>query len=237
MRISSRQNNELRELEIIPNVNFYAEGSCLIKLGNTHVNCCATVEENVPFFLRGKNEGWLTAEYSMLPRATFNRNKREASQGKITGRTAEIQRLIGRSLRAAIDFKLLGERQIIIDCDVIQADGGTRTAAITGGFIALKLAIERLMIDKKITVNPIINQIAAISCGIVDGYPMLDLDYVEDSNCMVDGNFVMNEKREFIEIQSSAEGRAFTNHQFNEMLDYAAAGIDKLLALQNGLFN
>ena len=190
LRPSGRKNNEMREIQFCSNYIGNAEGSCLVKFGDTHVLCTASVEEKVPIFMKNSGKGWVTAEYGMLPRSTHTRTSREASRGKQSGRTLEIQRLIGRSLRSIIDLKLLGERQIIIDCDVIQADGGTRTASITGGWVALSCAINRLLYTNKLKTNPIINQICAISCGIWKGFPILDLDYSEDSTAEVDSNFV-----------------------------------------------
>ncbi len=232
MRNSGRQNNELRTISIDIGVNAYAEGSCFIKFGNTQVLCTASIDETVPPFLRGRGKGWITAEYGMLPRSTHNRSKREASNGKQSGRTHEIQRLIGRSLRAAIDLESVGERQILIDCDVIQADGGTRTAAITGGYVALYLAIKKLVHNGLIYKNPIINQVAAVSCGIVDGFPILDLDYNEDSNAEIDANFVMDSAGGLIEVQASAEQNTFSVMQFNEMIKLAQQGTEILFNIQ-----
>ena len=206
MRNNNRKKDEIREIKITKEYIKYPEGSVLIELGNTKVICNATVEEKVPPFLKGSSKGWITSEYSMLPRATNTRTKRESSNGKLTGRTMEIQRLIGRSLRAAIDLKKLGERTIMIDCDVIQADGGTRTAAITGGYLALELAVNKLLDSGKITENPIVSKIAAISVGIVDGEVLLDLEYEEDSRAEVDMNIIMNDRGEFVEIQGTGEG-------------------------------
>ena len=206
---NNRKKDEIREIRISKEYIKYPEGSVLIELGNTKVICNATVEEKVPPFLKGSSKGWITAEYSMLPRATNTRTKRESSNGKLTGRTMEIQRLIGRSLRAAIDLKKLGERTIMIDCDVIQADGGTRTAAITGGYLALELAVNKLLDSGKITENPIVSKIAAISVGIVDGEVLLDLEYEEDSRAEVDMNIIMNDRGEFVEIQGTGEGKTF----------------------------
>jgi ribonuclease PH len=232
VRNSGRQNNELRTISIDIGVNAYAEGSCFIKFGNTQVLCTASIDETVPPFLRGRGKGWITAEYGMLPRSTHNRSKREASNGKQSGRTHEIQRLIGRSLRAAIDLESVGERQILIDCDVIQADGGTRTAAITGGYVALYLAIKKLVHNGLIYKNPIINQVAAVSCGIVDGFPILDLDYNEDSNAEIDANFVMDSAGGLIEVQASAEQNTFSVMQFNEMIKLAQQGTEILFNIQ-----
>ena len=194
IRPSGREQNELRNIEFIPNFTKHAEGSCLVKYGDTHVICTASIEEKVPIFLRNSGKGWITAEYGMLPRSTHTRSNREASRGKQAGRTLEIQRLIGRSLRSIIDLKVLGERQIIIDCDVIQADGGTRTASISGGWIALSNAVNKLLNSNKIKSNPIISQICAISCGVWNGFSILDLDYSEDSSAEIDTNFVFNKK-------------------------------------------
>ena len=233
MRPSGRKFNQLREISIETSVLKYAEGSCLIKFGNTHVMCSASLDDSVPRFLKGKGNGWITAEYGMLPRSTKDRMNREASNGKQGGRTLEIQRLIGRSMRAAVDLKALGERQIYIDCDVINADGGTRTAAITGSYIATHLAI-RFMMEKKITrTNPLINQVAAISCGIYKGNAVIDLDYAEDSTAEVDANFVFNQKGNLIEIQGTGEESDFTTEQLLEMLKLASKGCSELFRLQN----
>ncbi len=204
----------------------------LVRFGDTHVLCTASVEESVPSFLRGKGQGWVTAEYGMLPRATHTRSPREAAKGKQSGRTQEIQRLIGRSLRAVTDLKALGERTVTIDCDVLQADGGTRTASITGGYVALADACDRLIGRKAIAANPLHGQIAAISVGIFGGVPVLDLDYAEDSNAETDMNVVMNNGGGFVEIQGTAEGHAFRRHELDAMLNLAASGIGRLFALQ-----
>ncbi|NRB11156.1 MAG: ribonuclease PH [Rickettsiaceae bacterium] len=233
MRPSKRKNNQLRELSIEPNILNNAAGSCLIKFGNTHVICSASMEDNVPRFLRGQNKGWLSAEYAMLPCSTNNRIKREATHGKQTGRTLEIQRLIGRSLRAAIDLDLLGERQILIDCDVINADGGTRTAAITGSYVALHLAISSLLHRGIIRKNPLTTQIAAISCGIYKNEAIVDLDYIEDSNAEVDANFVLNSNGNIIEIQATGEDGDFSTEQLMEMITLAKNCANKLFKLQN----
>ncbi len=233
MRPSKRKNNQIREISIEPNILLNPEGSCLIKCGNTHVICSASVDESVPRFLRGKNSGWVTAEYGMLPRSTDSRMRRESANGKQSGRTLEIQRLIGRSMRAAVDLKILGEKQIIIDCDVINADGGTRTAAITGSYVALHLAI-RSLIDKKILRhNPLISQISAISCGIYKGQVITDLDYIEDSNAEVDANFVFNQKGNLVEIQGTGEEGDFTTGQLMEMLKLASESASQLFKIQN----
>lgn len=233
MRLDNRKNNQIRavSIELSPLIN--AEGSCLIKIGNTHVMCSATFENNVPPFLRGQNQGWITAEYGMLPSSTNQRMKREAAQGKQSGRTQEIQRLIGRSMRSIIDLKMLGEHQIIIDCDVVNADGGTRTAAITGSYIALHLAIRSLMKKRILKVNPLITQIAAISCGIYKGNAIVDLDYLEDSNAEVDSNFVFAGNGNLIEIQGTAEQKSFSEEQLIEMLRLARSATSELLKLQN----
>ena len=229
---NNRSNTELRPIEIIPNYINNADGSCLIKFGNTHVICTASYEDKVPRWLRGSGKGWVTAEYGMLPRSTNERMRREASAGKIGGRTSEIQRLIGRSLRASIDLSLLGENLITIDCDVIQADGGTRTASITGGFIALKQCIKILQDKKLINTNPIKNHVAAISCGIVGGETLVDLDYKEDSGADVDANFVINEKNEIIELQLTGEQTTCSEEQLNEMLKYSKQSIQLLIQKQ-----
>ncbi len=228
---NNRKKDEIREIRISKEYIKYPEGSVLIELGNTKVICNATVEEKVPPFLKGSSKGWITAEYSMLPRATNTRTKRESSNGKLTGRTMEIQRLIGRSLRAAIDLKKLGERTIMIDCDVIQADGGTRTAAITGGYLALELAVNKLLDSGKITENPIVSKIAAISVGIVDGEVLLDLEYEEDSIAEVDMNIIMNDRGEFVEIQGTGEGKTFNLKELNSLLEITRNAFDKLFTL------
>ena len=228
---NNRKKDEIREIRISKEYIKYPEGSVLIELGNTKVICNATVEEKVPPFLKGSSKGWITAEYSMLPRATNTRTKRESSNGKLTGRTMEIQRLIGRSLRAAIDLKKLGERTIMIDCDVIQADGGTRTAAITGGYLALELAVNKLLVSGKITENPIVSKIAAISVGIVDGEVLLDLEYEEDSRAEVDMNIIMNDRGEFVEIQGTGEGKTFNLKELNSLLEITRNAFDKLFTL------
>lgn len=233
MRAFKRGNNQLRNITIEPSSLLNADGSCLIKFGNTHVMCSATYETTLPPFLRGQGQGWITAEYGMLPTSTNLRIKREAAQGKQSGRTLEIQRLIGRSIRASTDLKILGERQFIIDCDVINADGGTRTAAITGSYIALHLAIQSLMAKKIIKTNPLITQVAAISCGIYKGQAIVDLDYIEDSNAEVDANFVFAANGNLIEIQSTAEKEPFSEEQFSEMLKLARNAVSKLFNIQN----
>ncbi|SMC28564.1 ribonuclease PH [Andreprevotia lacus DSM 23236] len=232
MRPSGRTPAQLRPVRITRNYTCHAEGSVLIEFGNTKVLCTASVEENVPPFLKGKGQGWVTAEYGMLPRSTNSRMKREAAQGKQSGRTQEIQRLIGRSLRAVVDMKALGERQIVLDCDVIQADGGTRTASITGAFVALTDAINGLIAAGKLAASPIREHVAAISVGVVGSTPVLDLDYVEDSDCETDMNVVMTASGRFIEIQGTAEGEPFSRAEMNALLDLADAGIRELIVLQ-----
>ena len=230
MRPSGRQINEMRAVSIETGVNRHAEGSCLIKMGETHVLCTATIDEKVPSFMKNSGLGWVTAEYGMLPRATNTRMRREAKNGQ-SGRTQEIQRLIGRSLRAGVDRVALGERQIVVDCDVIQADGGTRCASITGGWVALKLAVNKLMAARLITSDPLIAPVSAISCGIYAGQALLDLDYPEDSEAGVDGNFVVTDGR-LIEVQMSAEGATFTREQMDALLDLALEGNAALAAMQ-----
>ena len=232
MRPSGRTSNQLRPIQITRNFTNYAEGSVLIEMGETRVLCTASIEAGVPRFLKGKKQGWLTAEYGMLPRATHTRNNREAARGKQSGRTQEIQRLIGRSLRAAIDLNLLGEFTIHIDCDVLQADGGTRTASISGGCIALVDAINQLIRTKKIKTNPIKHMIGAVSVGIYKGTPVLDLDYPEDSVAETDMNIVMNEENGFIEIQGTAEGATFTQQELSEMMSLGQQGIKEIIEAQ-----
>lgn len=232
MRPSARALDEMRPLDIEVGFTKHAEGSCLIKMGETHVLCTASLEERVPPFLRNSGQGWVTAEYGMLPRATHTRGRREAAAGKQSGRTQEIQRLIGRALRAGIDRQALGERQITVDCDVIQADGGTRCASITGGWIALRIAVNKLLKSGAVTSDPIIDHVAAISCGIYAGQPVLDLDYAEDSQAGTDGNFVMTGAGGLIEMQASAEGATFSRGQFNELMDLAEKGAAELVAAQ-----
>jgi ribonuclease PH len=231
-RPSARNPEQLRPIRIQRQFTKHAEGSVLISFGDTQVLCTASVENRVPGFLRGKGEGWITAEYGMLPRSTHERMNREASSGKQGGRTLEIQRLIGRALRNCIDRKKLGERTITLDCDVIQADGGTRTAAITGAYVALCDAINGCMGKGLITVNPIIGQVAAVSVGVYQGVPVLDLDYAEDSQCDTDMNVVMDGNGGFIELQGTAEGAAFSREHLNALLALAESGIGELLALQ-----
>ncbi len=231
-RPSSRALNQLREVEIIRHYTKHAEGSVLVKFGDTHVLCTASVEEKVPGFLKGKGQGWVTAEYGMLPRSTGSRMDREAAKGKQSGRTQEIQRLIGRSLRAIIDLQKLGERSIQIDCDVIQADGGTRTASITGAYVALHDAITKLLKSGKLSESPLKDSVAAISVGVYQGSPVLDLDYIEDSGCDTDMNVVMTGKGGFVEVQGTAEGEPFARDAMDAMLDLARVGIEQLTSLQ-----
>lgn len=232
MRQSNRQKSEIRPLKITRNYTKYAEGSVLIELGETKVLCNATLEEGVPRFLKGKNQGWITAEYSMLPRATHSRTQREAAKGKQTGRTMEIQRLIGRSLRAAVDLNLLGEKTITLDCDVIQADGGTRTAAITGACVALYDALANAVESKKLKVNPFKQFIAAISVGIIDKTVLCDLEYSEDSIAETDMNVIMNDKDEMIEIQGTAEAAPFSYDELLALVDCAKNGIHQMIKAQ-----
>ncbi|MEQ1638430.1 MAG: ribonuclease PH [Methylococcales bacterium] len=232
MRPSGRNPDQLREIQFTCGFTKHAEGSVLVEFGDTRVLCTASVDNSVPRFLKGKGEGWVTAEYGMLPRSTHTRMYREAGQGKQGGRTLEIQRLIGRSLRAAVDLTALGENTITIDCDVLQADGGTRTAAITGGFVALTLAIETMLKTKKIKKNPLHGQVASVSVGIYKGVPILDLDYAEDSQAETDMNVVMNDAGAFIEVQGTAEGHAFRKEELDAMLALASGGIKDLLAKQ-----
>ncbi len=237
MRSYNRKNCELRPITFETNYVKYAEGSVLVSFGNTKVICNATVEEKVASWLKGKGKGWVTAEYALLPRSTSERNQREAARGKQTGRTIEIQRLIGRSLRSCVDLEKLGERNIIIDCDVIQADGGTRTAAISGAFLALRLAVEKLVAKEIIKENPIIKNIAAVSVGIVNGVTLLDLDYSEDFSADVDMNIVMTDLGEFIEIQGTGEESTFTHSELLELLEYGEKGIKEIVEIQNNAFN
>ena len=232
MRPSGRDVSEMRAVSIETGVTKHAEGSCLIRMGDTHVLCTATIEDRVPPFIKGTGLGWVTAEYGMLPRATNTRMRREASAGKQGGRTVEIQRLIGRSLRAGIDRVALGERQITVDCDVLQADGGTRCASISGGWVALRMAVNKLMKAGDVISDPILDPVAAISCGIYAGQPVLDLDYPEDSEAGVDGNFVMTGSGRLIEVQMSAEGSTFSRDQMDVLLGLAAKGTEQLVAAQ-----
>ncbi len=232
MRPSQRQADQLRQVRLTCNFTRHAEGSVLIEMGDTRVLCTASVEEHLPPFLRGKGQGWVTAEYGMLPRSTHTRSSREAAKGKQTGRTQEIQRLIGRSLRAVTDLKALGERQITLDCEVLQADGGTRCASITGAWVALYQACEKLVQAGKLPANPVRDHVAAVSVGIYKGTPVLDLDYPEDSDCDTDMNVVMTGAGGIVEIQGTAEGEPFTRPQMNTLTDLAEAGIRQLIAAQ-----
>ncbi len=232
MRLSARALNQARPITIETNIMLNAQGSCLVKIGNTHILCSATVEEVLPPFLKGQKQGWVTAEYSMLPGSSSPRVRREVIKGQ-SGRTQEIQRLISRSMRAAIDLKALGERQILIDCDVINADGGTRTASITGGYVAMSLAVSKLIEQRILKVNPIYCQVAAISCGIHNGEIVVDLDYQEDRTAEIDANFVFKAPGEIIEIQATAEKNSFTDRQLNEMLKLAQLNIKHIFAIQN----
>jgi ribonuclease PH len=232
MRPSERQPNILRAVTLETGVNRYAEGSCLVSFGHTKVLVTASLEEGVPGFLRGRGEGWVTAEYGMLPRATHTRGRREAAQGKQSGRTQEIQRLIGRSLRAVVDLKALGERQISIDCDVIQADGGTRTASVTGAWVALRLATRYMLEEGLVAKDPILDQVAAVSCGVFSGTPVLDLDYEEDSNAEADANFVLTGTGDIVEIQATGEKRGFSEAEFESLFSLARKGIGELCVLQ-----
>ncbi len=232
MRPSARTPDALRAVSLETGVNRYAEGSCLVTFGHTKVLVTASLEEGVPGFLRGKGQGWVTAEYGMLPRATHTRGRREAAQGKQSGRTQEIQRLIGRSLRAVTDLKALGERQISVDCDVVQADGGTRTAAITGAWVALRLATRYLMTEGLIKTDPILDVVAAISCGVHQDVPVLDLDYEEDSNAEADANFVLTGQGQIVEIQATGEKRGFSQAEFDSLFGLARKGIGELITLQ-----
>ena len=232
MRPSHRAADETRSIQITRQFTRYAEGSVLMEFGDTRVICTASVEERVPPFLKGKGRGWVTAEYGMLPRATHTRSSREASRGRQDGRTMEIQRLIGRALRSVMDLEALGERTVTLDCDVIQADGGTRTAAITGGFVALADAVRYLLEHKKLRKNPLHGQVASVSVGIYQGVPVLDLDYAEDSEAETDMNVVMNDAGAFVELQGTAEGHAFRMEELQAMLELARGGIDHLLRKQ-----
>ncbi len=232
MRSRGRENDALREITFELNYTRYAEGSVLCSFGQTKVLCNATIEESVPPFLMGAGKGWVTAEYSLLPRSTHTRTRREAKQGRQGGRTLEIQRLIGRSLRGVVDMKKLGERTILIDCDVLQADGGTRTASITGAYVALQLAIDKMLKQGVIKHNPLVDQVAAVSAGIVNGTPLLDLDYSEDSEAEVDLNLVMTGDGNIVEIQGTGEKRGYSREELNAMVELGAAGIEKLNRLQ-----
>lgn len=232
MRPSKRQPDELRRVSIERAVSLHAEGSCFIKFGNTHVLCTASLEERVPPWLKGQQRGWVTAEYAMLPRATSERTRREVTRGSPSGRTQEIQRLIGRALRAGVDRVALGERQIVIDCDVIQADGGTRCASITGGWVALRLAVNKMLKAGVITSDPLVDHVAAVSCGIYAGQPVVDLDYAEDSEAGTDGNFILTGRGRLVEVQMSAEGSTFSRDEMAKLLDLAEGGIGQLIAAQ-----
>ena len=234
MRPSGRQLDQLRDIQITRNYTKHAEGSVLIECGDTKVLCNASVEERVPGFLKGQGSGWITAEYGMLPRSTSSRMRREASNGKQGGRTMEIQRLIGRALRACVDMQKLGERTITLDCDVIQADGGTRTASISGAYVALADAIQNLIEQKQLSENPLKCQVAAISVGVYQGTPVLDLDYAEDCSAETDMNIVMDSNGGFIEVQGTAEGEAFSMQHLNDMLELARQGIDDIFRIQRG---
>jgi ribonuclease PH len=233
MRPSGREPDELRPVVFTPDFTKHAEGSVLAEFGDTRVLCTASVEGRVPPWMRGAGRGWVTGEYGMLPRATHSRSGREAARGKQGGRTQEIQRLIGRSLRAATDLEALGERTVTLDCDVLQADGGTRTAAISGAYVALVVAMQRLCKESKLKTNPVHGQIAAVSVGVYDGIAVLDLDYAEDSQAETDMNVVMNEAGRFIEVQGTAEGHAFTREEFDAMLELASGGINTVIEAQN----
>ncbi|HLO77725.1 MAG TPA: ribonuclease PH [Magnetospirillum sp.] len=232
MRPSGRAFDQLRSISLEPGFAKYAEGSCLARFGDTHVLCTASVEEKVPSFLRNTGKGWVTAEYGMLPRSTHSRTDREAAKGKQSGRTQEIQRLIGRSLRAVTDLTAMGEMQIKIDCDVLQADGGTRTASITGAYVALHLAFQKLVTAGKLSAIPLIDHLAAVSCGIFDGTPVLDLDYAEDSSAQADSNFVLTGSGGIVEVQGTAEERPFSRDQFQTLLALAEKGVSELVAAQ-----
>ena len=232
MRPSGRELIQMRAVSIKTGFTKHAEGSCLIKMGETHVLCTASIEPRVPSFIKGSGLGWVTAEYGMLPRATNTRMRREAAAGKQGGRTVEIQRLIGRALRAGVDRVALGERQITVDCDVLQADGGTRCASITGGWVALRLAVNKLMKAGDVTMDPLIDPVAAVSCGIYAGQTVLDLDYPEDSEAGVDGNFIMTGSGKLIEVQMSAEGSVFSREQMNQLMDLAEKGTSELVEMQ-----
>ena len=233
MRPSGREPDQMRPVIFTPNFTKHAEGSVLAEFGDTRVLCTASVENRVPPWMRGAGHGWVTGEYGMLPRATHSRSSREAARGKQGGRTMEIQRLIGRSLRAVTDLDALGERTVTLDCDVLQADGGTRTAAISGAYVALLIAMQKLCKDRKLKTNPVNGQIAAVSVGIYRGAPVLDLDYEEDSQAETDMNVVMNEAGRFVEVQGTAEGHAFTREEFDTLLEMASAGVSEIIEAQN----
>ena len=228
----NRNINQLRDIEIVPNFSPYPEGSCLIKCGNTHVVCSASLDQNIPRWLKNTGSGWVTAEYGMIPRSTSERMSREAARGKQSGRTQEIQRLIGRSLRSVIDLEELKDLQIIIDCDVIQADGGTRTASVSGAFVALQLCINKMLIKKIIKKNPLRESVAAISCGIINGEPLLDLDFDEDQNAGVDANFVITETGKLVEVQMTSEKQLCSEESFNTMLQLAKSGVKEIIQMQ-----
>ncbi|RXR28810.1 ribonuclease PH [Sphingobium fluviale] len=232
MRPSGRTPDQMRGITIEPEFTRHAEGSCLVSFGDTRVLCTASIEEKVPPFMRGKGEGWITAEYGMLPRATHTRGSREAAKGKQSGRTQEIQRLIGRSLRSVVDLKALGERQITLDCDVIQADGGTRTASISGAWVALRIAVDKLMASGALKADPIVAQVAAVSCGIYQGTPVLDLDYPEDSAAEADANFVLTGDGKLAEVQATAEGATFDEEELLRLLRLARIGCGEIFAAQ-----
>ena len=232
MRHSQRTDDQLRPVTIETGINRYAEGSCLISFGNTKVLVTASIEDKVPGWMRNSGQGWVTAEYGMLPRATHTRGRREAAAGKQSGRTQEIQRLIGRSLRAVVDLKALGERQVLIDCDVIQADGGTRTASITGAWVAMSLALNYLRNEGVLKADPITDQVAAVSCGVCDGVPVLDLDYEEDSEAEADSNFVLTGSGQIVEVQATGEKRGFSRAEFDRLFSLAEIGCTELFALQ-----
>jgi ribonuclease PH len=228
----NRHINQLRDIEIVPNFSPYPEGSCLIKCGNTHVVCSASLDQNIPRWLKNSGSGWVTAEYGMIPRSTSERMSREAARGKQSGRTQEIQRLIGRSLRSVIDLEDLKDLQIIIDCDVIQADGGTRTASVSGAFVALQLCINKMLNKKIIKKNPLRESVAAISCGIINGEPLLDLDFDEDQNAGVDANFVITETGKLVEVQMTSEKQLCSEESFNTMLQLAKSGVKEIIQMQ-----
>jgi len=232
MRPSGRAPDQLRPVSLEPGFSRHAEGSCLVKFGDTHVLCTASIDERVPPWMRNTGKGWVTAEYGMLPRSTHTRTDREAARGKQSGRTQEIQRLIGRSMRAVVDLTAMGERQINIDCDVLQADGGTRTASITGSWVALHFAFERLIKEGKLKANPITGQVAAVSCGLCEGTPVLDLDYPEDSKAQADANFVLTGSGGIVEVQGTAEDKPFSEPEFIALLELAKKGIGELTHLQ-----
>jgi ribonuclease PH len=237
VRPSGRNSDQMRAISLLPHATKHAEGSCLVRFGDTHVLCAASVDEKVPPFLRGRGEGWVTAEYGMLPRSTHTRTDREAAKGKQSGRTQEIQRLIGRSLRAVTDLRAMGEMQVKIDCDVLQADGGTRTAAITGAYVALHLAFQRLVRQGALAAVPLTDQVAAISCGVYRGVPVLDLDYAEDSTADADANFVLTGRGGLVEVQATAEKTPFDEPTFMQLLQQARHGVGHLVTLQREVLN